>query len=141
MTLAANSSFVLFPLGGKRFALPAENVTELARMDTLHAFPSTTPLVTGVLIRRGEVVPVFDVAQVLAGRDNPARKFYLIARRRFGSAVERTAIPVTGDCELTNSELLPRTGDLAAYVTGLLSLPDEIVEVIDLEKLSPEAAA
>ena len=137
--MTANPSFVLFPLGKKRFALPAERVTELARMDTVHEFPNTTPLVTGVLVRRGEVIPVYDVAQVLAGHDAPPRKFYLIAKRPFENTDERTAIPVTGDCELTNSELLPRTGELAAHVTGLLSLPDEIVEVIDLEKISPEA--
>jgi len=140
MNVAPTSSFVLFPLGKKRFALPAERVTELARMDTLHEFPSNTPLVNGVLVRRGEVVPVYDVAQVLAGQDAPTRKFYLIAKRQFGNADERTAIPVSGDCELANAELLPRTGDLAPYVQGLLSLPDEIVEVIDLEKLTPEEA-
>jgi chemotaxis signal transduction protein len=134
-----NEAFVLFPLGKKRFALPAERVTELARMDTMHTFPSTTPLVTGVLVRRGEVIAVCDVAQVLVGRDAPPRKFYLIAKRKFDTAEERTAIPVSGDCELTNSELLPRTGDLAGYVKGLLSLPDEIVEVIDLESLMTEA--
>src|ERR1700761_8398717 len=111
MSAAANS-FVLFPLGKKRFALPAECVTELARMDRVHEFPSNTPLVSGVLLRRGEVVPVCDVAQVLVGRDASPRKFYLIARRKFEKVDERTAIPVSGDCELTNSELLPRTGDL-----------------------------
>lgn len=140
MSASATSSFVLFPLGKKRFALPAARVTELALMDQVHEFPSTTPLVNGVLVRRGEVIPVCDVAQVLVGRDAPPRKFYLIAKRRFETTDERAAIPVTGDCELTNSELLPRTGDLAVYVNGLLSLPDEIVEVLDLETLMMEEA-
>lgn len=138
MSAAATSSFVLFPLGKKRFALPSERVTELARMDRVHVFPSTTPLVNGVLVRRGEVIPVCDIAQVLVGRDASPRKFYLIAKRKFETAEEATAIPVTGDCELASSELLPRTGDLAHYVNGLLSLPDEIVEVVDLEKLMTE---
>jgi chemotaxis signal transduction protein len=140
MSAIAITSFVLFPLGKKRFALPAECVTELARMDRVHEFPSTTPLVSGVLVRRGEVVPVCDVAAVLVGRDAPPRKFYLIAKRKFAQTDERAAIPVTGDCELTSSEMLPRTGELADYVRGLLSLPDEIVEVIDLEKLMTEEA-
>lgn len=140
MSPASHNSFVLFPLGKKRFALPAERVTELARMDRVHEFPSTTPLVNGVLVRRGEVVPVCDVAEVLVGREAPPRKFYLIAKRKFEDMEERAAIPVTGDCELTNSELLPRTGELAGYVNGLLSLPDEIVEVLDLEKLMSEEA-
>jgi chemotaxis signal transduction protein len=132
------SQFVLFPIGRKRFALPAEQVTELARMDHVHEFPSNTRLVNGVLLRRGEVIPVYDVAQVLVGDDAPTRKFYLIAKRRFENVEERTAIPVSGDCELTSSVLLPPTGKLAEYVAGLLSLEKEIVEVIDLEKLTPE---
>ena len=132
------SQFVLFPIGRKRYALPAEQVTELARMDYVHEFPLSTRLVSGVLLRRGDVIPVYDVAQVLVGDDAPTRKYYLIAKRRFETVEERTAIPVSGDCELTSSEMLPPTGKLAEYVAGLLSLEKEIVEVIDLEKLTPE---
>jgi chemotaxis signal transduction protein len=132
------AQFVLFPIGRKRYALPAEQVTELARMDSVHEFPSNTRLVNGVLLRRGEVIPVYDVAQVLVGDGAPTRKFYLIAKRRFKKVEERTAIPVSGDCELKSSVLLPPTGKLAEYVAGLLSLEKEIVEVIDLEKLTQE---
>jgi chemotaxis signal transduction protein len=132
--------FVLFPLGRKRFALPAPKVTELARPDELQAFPHGTPLISGVLLRRGRIIPVLDVAQVVIGPDAPARRFYLIANRVFGRATELTAIPVSGECELTTSELLPRTGRLPEYVTGLLSLEDEIIEVLSLELLAGEAA-
>ena len=134
--LEAGRSFVLFPLGKKRFALPANVVTELARPDRLQAFPHTAPLVTGVLVRRSHIVPVFDVAQVLIGPGAPARKFYLIATRRFGAASEWTAIPVSGECELTTAEAVPPTGKLPAYVVGLLPLEREIVELLDLEKLA-----
>jgi chemotaxis signal transduction protein len=140
MKAASSESFVLFPLGRKRFALPAERVSELARPDVVHSFPSNTRMVTGVLLRRGEVIPVCDVAQALVGNDAPPRKFYLIAKRRFETQDESAAIPVSGDCELTSSPLIPPTGKLAAYVSGLLSLEKEIVEVIDLEKLMSEEA-
>jgi chemotaxis signal transduction protein len=140
MNLASPESFVLFPLGRKRFALPAERVSELARPDVIHSFPSNTRLVKGVLLRRGEVIPVCDVAPVLVGNEAPQRKFYLIAKRRFDSKEEPAAIPVSGDCELTSSMLIPPTGKLAPYVNGLLSLEKEIVEVIDLEKLMSEEA-
>jgi chemotaxis signal transduction protein len=135
------SKFVLFPLGKRRFAMPAEQVTELAQPDSLQTFPHTTPLMSGVLVRRGRIVPVFDVAQVLIGPNAPARKFYLIANRKFGSDKEWTAVPVTGECELLNSEMVAPTGRLPRYVIGLLSLEGEIVEVIDLEKLATAEAA
>jgi chemotaxis signal transduction protein len=127
--------FVLFPLGKKRFAFPAAMVTEFAGQDEPHQFPHTTSLLTGVLLRRGRIIPVADIAPVLVGPEAPQRKFYLIAARATVKGPEWMAIPVTGECELADSELLPVAGDLPPYVCGLLSLEDEIVEVIDLERL------
>lgn len=134
--------FVIFPLGKKRFALLAEQVTELARPDVIQSFPHTTSLLAGVLLRRGRIVPVCDIAEVLVAPDPPARKFYLIATRHFEQFDEWTALPVSGECELSRCEMVPPTGRLPQYVLGLLTLADEIVEVIDLDKLaSPEVAA
>ena len=134
MKSIAQSQFVLFPLGETRFALPAESVAELARPDEPQTFPHTTPLLTGVLVRRGTIVPVCDVAQVLV-TNAPTRKFYLIAKRTVGVSAELTALPVTGECELISADVLAPTNGLPGYVVGLLSLKDEIVQLIDLEKL------
>ena len=133
--------FVLFPMGKKRFALPAEVVTELAQPDHLQTFPHTTAFLSGVLVRRGRVVPVFDMAQILVGANAPARKFYLIVTRKFGENSEWTAVPVTGECELTSRELLPRSPGLPEYVTGMLDISAEMVEVLDLKKLSSAGVA
>lgn len=142
MTRMNESQFVLFPLGDRRFALPAEKVSELARPDRLQTFPHSTPLLTGVLVRRGSIVPVCDVAQILIGNQGPARKFYLIASRQYGRTNEQVALPVTGECELTSAEIVAPTGKLPDYVLGLLTLGKEIIEVVDLEKIvGPEVAA
>jgi chemotaxis signal transduction protein len=135
MTGFGEKSFVLFPLGAKRFALPAEKVTELAKPDRLQTFPHRTPLLTGVLVRRGRIVPVCDVAQVLVGQEAPARKFYLIANHQFETRQEWTAIPVTGQCELANAEPVRADGKAPDYVSAVLSLENEIVQVLNLEKL------
>ncbi len=136
MNPAGTNSFVLFPLGKKRFAMPADRVTELARPDVLHSFPQTTWLLAGVLLRRGRIVPVCDVAQVLIGPSAPSRRFYLIATRCFDGVVESTAIPVSGECELVRTEMIPPEGKLPDYVCGLLPLEREIVEVLDLDLLA-----
>jgi len=143
MTLEGEKSYVLFPLGRKRFALPAEKVTELAKPDRVQAFPHCTPLLAGVLVRRGRIVPVCDVAPVLVGPDAPPRKFYLIANRQFESRKECTAIPVTGECELTSVRPQEPVGKLPSYVKAVLSLENEIVEILSLEELiaQQEAAA
>lgn len=135
MTAERENSYVLFPMGEKRFALPAEMVKELARPDHPQAFPHRTPLLTGVLVRRGRIVPVWDVAQVLVGPEAPPRKFYLIANRKVGSHMEWTAIPVTGECELANLEPAAPENGQPAYVSGVLGGGQENVVIVDLEKL------
>ncbi len=77
-----------------------------------------------------------DVALVLIGAGGPARRFYLIAEcGGAGHATEWAALPVNGECELYQAPMVPPAGTLPHYVKGLLSLPDEIVEVLDLEQL------
>ena len=133
-------SFVLFPMGKKRFALPAQQVNELARPrghaeEEMQSFPHTTPLLTGVILRRNQIVPVADVAPVLIGPDAPERKFYLVIQHEIEGKETRIAILVTGDCELAEATQRPATGKLPDYVCGLLSLSNEIVEVLDVERL------
>ena len=136
----ARDSFVVFPLGKKRFALIAEQVSELSR-PTEHGeveqqtFPHTTRMLTGVVVRRNQIVPVADIASALIGPEVPERKFYLIVNLSARGKVTRAAVPVTGECELAEAERLPASGKLPPYVSGLLSFNDEIVEVLDLERL------
>src|SRR5262245_2930371 len=137
-----HSAFVLFPLGSKRFALPAGQVSELARPDELQPFPHTTPLLSGVLVRRGRIVPVCDVAQVLIGPSAPARRYYLIAWRNVQGQNEWTAIPVSGECRLTHAAVMQPDAKMPAYVSGVLTEGAELVQILDLEKLaSGEVAA
>lgn len=135
MTAEQENAYVLFPMGDRRFAFPAAQVDELARPDHLQTFPHGTRLLAGVLVRRGKIVPVLDVAQLLIGPDAPPRKFYLIMKRKLESGKEWTAIPVTGECELANLSPIPTQAGQPAYVTGVLMAGDERVQVVNLEKL------
>jgi chemotaxis signal transduction protein len=110
-------------------------VTELARPDSVQTFPHRTPLLAGVLVRRGRIVPVCDVAQVLVGPAAPPRKFYLIANCKIGVRQELTAVPVTGECELASAASVPLTGGEPPYISGMLSIAGESVAVVALEKL------
>jgi chemotaxis signal transduction protein len=138
--MSAPKRFVLFPIGKKRFALPAEDVAELAKPDKLQVFPHTTPLMIGVLVRRGSIIPVCDIAQVLVGPSAPPRRFYLIASRDAGKTRNLVALPVSGECELSSIEERSQTGRLPDYVTSLLSLEEEIIEVLNLSILMSDNA-
>lgn len=132
---ASTQSFVLLHVGEERYALTAEIVAELAPPVRLHSFPHTSPLVSGVIVRRGHIVPVYDAGPVLAGRSFSAHRFYLIARRAFGKSQELSAIPVNGECELATGELSPARMDRPPCVCGTLQFGEESVDVLDFEKL------
>lgn len=134
---APAQAFVVFPLGSRRFALRAEIVTELARPDSVQFFPHTTPLITGVLVRRARIIPVCDIAPALVQETVPPRKYYLIAKRQMAAGAELTAIPVSGDCELASGEVKPppMMTKFPHYATGVLPLQHELIEVIDLDRL------
>jgi chemotaxis signal transduction protein len=138
MTVAEQTgkhSYVLLHVGNRRFALRSELVEELAPPVRLHHFPNTTALVAGVIVRRGRIVPVYDVSRVLCGRESSIHRFYLVARRDFGKESEASAIPVNGECELANSELIPAGKADAAYFTGSLTVGEEEIQVLNLEAL------
>ena len=128
-------SYVLLHVGNRRFALRSELVEELAPPVRLHHFPNTTALIAGVIVRRGRIVPVYDVAPVLCGRESSMHRFYLVARRNFGMESEASAIPVNGECELANGEMLPRVVGDADYFSGSLNVGDEKIQVLNLEAL------
>lgn len=132
--MSASASFVLFPLGDRRFAFHAEEVAELALPGNLQEFPHTTPLLTGVLVRRGRIVPVCDIAPLLVGKGAPARRFYLMTYAS-ASAKDWTAVPVTGECELAVCEQVQSANGSPEYVTATIARGDERISVIDLKKL------
>jgi chemotaxis signal transduction protein len=140
---AGKHSYVLLHVGNRRFALRSELVEELAPPVRLHHFPNTTALVAGVIVRRGRIVPVYDVSRVLCGRESSVHRFYLVARRTFGNESEAGAIPVNGECELANSELVPAGDAEPAYFAGSLDVSGEKIQVLNLEALvsAPVASA
>lgn len=134
-------SFVLLQLGARRFALPAEIVTELAPPVRLHLFPHSSAMLAGVIVRRARIIPVYDAGSVLIGRRSSTHRFYLIARREFSQASELSAIPVDGECELVAGEPRPTGAGRPAYVQGQVPVGDDWIDVLDLEALVTQQQA
>ena len=126
-------SFVVFQVGTRRVALPQDGVAELIASPLLFSFPHTTPLITGVVLRRGRIVPVLDLGPGLQGAASPPARFFLIVERQTTLMSERCAIPVQGECELVTGIMLPSEGR-DDFVSGRLELEQEQIDVLDLEK-------
>lgn len=137
----ALESFVLLRLGERRFALRAGNIVELIAPSRVFRFPNHTTQLEGVLLRRGRIIPVCDVSERLVGTKMSVRRFYLIARRLFGAQKESIALPVSGDCELITAEMTPRSESDSAHVAGWLSHGGDVIEILNLEALTPGPSA
>ena len=145
MSIAAETptkSFVLLPLGGRRIAFAAESVIELTAPEKVRDFPHGTPWISGVIVRRNRIVPVCDVSKLFGEDSFAASRFYLIAEWQEGGMRDWCAIPVAGECELASAESVvpvdstdPQTESHRPFVTGLLPLSGEEIEVVDLTKL------
>jgi chemotaxis signal transduction protein len=136
MTLGTDSlapSYVVFQIGIRRVAVARECVAELIASPVLFTFPHTTPLITGVALRRGRIVPILDLGPGLLGAPSPDARFFLVIERRISGVSERCAIPVQGECELVTGSMLPgSTHD--DFVIGALDLNGTPIEVLDIEK-------
>lgn len=130
-------SCVLLRLGERRFALAAEHILELVAPSRVYRFAHCTPEIDGVILRRGRVVPVCDVAEKLTGKKLTYRRFYLVAARRREGTMDWVALPVSGECELITADLTPAGESDSPHVAGWLSHDGEVIEVLNLDALTP----
>jgi chemotaxis signal transduction protein len=130
-------SCVLLRLGDRRFALAADQVAELAAPSRIFRFAQRTLEIDGVILRRGRVIPVCDIAEQLIGKKITHRRFYLIATRRQRAGLDWVALPVSGECELIQADLTPASASDSPHVAGWLSYQGEVIEVLNLYELTP----
>ena len=133
-------SFVLLRLGERRFALPASQVAELVAPSRIFRFPHKSAALEGVILRRGRMIAVCDVAEQLTGKRLDARRFNLLATRKYGHQLDWIAIPVSGECELITVDMVPAGANDSPHVEGWLSHAGEVIEVLRLSALTPGPA-
>jgi chemotaxis signal transduction protein len=131
---AGSDSFVLLHAAGRRFALPARIIVELAPPVRLHTFPHTSSSVTGVIVRRGRIVPVYDAGSEFL-RLSSSHRFYLIAECAIGRQTELGAIPVDGECEMASGDVQSAAPDRPKYISGSLNIGTESVDILDFNAL------
>lgn len=132
-------SYVIVPIGSRRFSLAAESVVELISIGKLQQFPHRTPWISGVIVRRGRVVPVCDVGRLFGERNESIGRFHLIAEWQAGDTRDWCAIPVAGECELASAEAAVEvdvtTENQEPYITGSIQVGEDRIQIVDLSKL------
>jgi chemotaxis signal transduction protein len=125
-----NDVHVRLRLGRERYAVPVENVLEVAALGALSAVPGAGAAVLGVRNLQGQVLPVFDLARVLAIAGDATTPYVLVAEhegRLAGLAVDQVTDvdALAGAAEETDAE----------HLSGAVLQDGQLVGIIDVERL------
>jgi purine-binding chemotaxis protein CheW len=114
-------------VGGEQYALPVEHVHEVVDLGELSAVPGSADSVLGLLNLNGEIVPAFDLANILQiERDEHPRRL-LIAQcegQRAAFAVDEVLDvgPLDGTMQESDSPHLLASMVLDGAMVGMLSV-------------------
>jgi chemotaxis signal transduction protein len=131
-----NRVHVRLRIGRERYAVPIENVLEVAELGSLSALPGAGAAVLGVRNLRGQVLPVFDLARVLAIGGGTVPPRVVVAEhdgRLAGLAVDEVTDVVALACEAEQTE--------AEYLSGAILEDGQLVGILDVERLFGSLAA
>jgi purine-binding chemotaxis protein CheW len=118
-------------VGGEHYALPIDSVLEVTEFGGLSAVPGAGPAVLGVRNLRGHVLPVFDLACVLAIAGDGATPRIVIAEHA-GTLAGLAVAEVTEVAELVRDD----EGDTAVqHLRGTSVEHGQLVGIIDVARL------
>src|SRR3954466_16169122 len=135
--VAAPTHWVLFALDAGRYALPLAAVERIVRAAEVTPMPLAPPVVLGALDIGGRILPVFDLRQRfgLARRPVGLNDEFVVARtvrRPVVLAVDSALGVVEYDTAPMAASAL---GPDLAHLQGIISHPDGLVLIRDLERL------
>jgi chemotaxis signal transduction protein len=127
------NGYVLFRLGERRFVTKLDEVREIVRLSGLEALPGMRPPLTGVVVLRGQPLPVLDVRGAgEAGTDGGDVLVMDANGDAVGVAVDQV-LAVLGGNELQAGE--PPAKALPDYVIGVRRDANGPLLVVDLHLL------
>lgn len=132
---------LLFGLGGqKSFAIGTLKIREILSFSSLNQLPQSHPSVIGTLMFRGSAVPVIDMAAAVGYRSLTPEERQTssiiitdIQRKEIGFVVRSVDKIIEADWKQVQHP--PSALGNRAFVTGLLDLEGQIVQLLDVELL------
>ncbi|NOY71671.1 MAG: chemotaxis protein CheV [Gammaproteobacteria bacterium] len=136
---------LLFRLVGKqRYGINVFKVREVIQCPSLSHIPHSNPVIRGVVTIRGSTIPVMDLSMAvgLTPVENIENTFIVISEYNRSiqgflvSAVERIVNLAWSDINTP-----PRVAGTGSYLTAVCEIDNELVEIIDVEKVLSEVVA
>lgn len=133
---------LMFRLSGRQlFAINVFKVQEVVRLPALRAIPQRHPHVKGVVSLRGQTIPVIDLAQAIGMRPSVIDENSTIIVTEYNLSVQAFLVSSVERIINLNWEDIqppPSSAGRSHYLTAITKVEDNIVEVIDVEKVLSE---
>jgi two-component system chemotaxis response regulator CheV len=133
---------LMFRLSGRQlFAINVFKVQEVVRLPPLTRIPQRHPHVIGVVSLRGQTIPVVDLAQAIGMRPQMTDENSTIIVTEYNRTVQAFLVSGVERIVNLNWEAVqppPTSAGRQHYLTSITRVDDQIVEIIDVEKVLAE---
>lgn len=128
-------AFLTFSLGTQRYALPIEDVVEVAAMVELVQVAGATPELLGLANRHGQVLPVLDLRPIMRqGRSQiSASTLFVVAAH--GDQYVGLVVDEVQQVVYFNMTQLVHASTREKYIRGIIPYEDQLIQVIALPPL------
>jgi two-component system, chemotaxis family, chemotaxis protein CheV len=133
---------LLFRLGGKqRYGINVFKIKEVISTPRLVRMPNSNPVVKGIAHIRGQTIPVLDLSLAISKRPlEDAQHSTFVIITEFNQTVQ--GFMVTSVDRIVNKDwkemLAPPSNAVAHYLTAVTQVENELVEVLDVERVLSE---
>jgi purine-binding chemotaxis protein CheW len=135
-----SDAYILFEVAGTSYAIASRYILHMEMVETVTPVPNAAPFVDGVVLSRGQVVPVVNLrARFGFERVAPDLRTRMLVVQAAGRVVGLLVDSAREFLRLDAGAIHPPhealAGATGAYVAGVVTRDDRIVLVLDLPKL------
>lgn len=135
---------LLFRLAGKqRFGINVFKVQEVIRCPRLTQVPRSHPVVCGIANMRGKTIPVMDLSMAIGGPSLGLSEERFVIITEYNRRIQGFLVgSVDRIINMNWEEIMPPPKGAAegSYMTAVTRVDDDLVEIIDVEKVLKEVA-
>ncbi|MGO5135224.1 chemotaxis protein CheW [Clostridium butyricum] len=135
-----NSKIIIFELNGERYAADIKEVERILGYEEPTVLPEAPHFVKGVINHEEKILPIISLSKkfnIGEGTNYESKKIIVVKRKekKFGIIVDNVyeVRDIDGGC-VENAPEITNTSE-RIYISGLIKLKNNIVILLDLEKI------
>ena len=130
-------------MGRQRYGINVFKVKEVLQCPKLTAMPNLHPMVIGVAYIRGQTISVIDLSRAIGGRPTTEPEKCFVVISEFNRTVQGFLVSSVERIINMHWESIlppPEGAGKGNYLTAVTNIDNELVEIIDVEKILAEIA-